>query len=229
MSLFQRILTSAAALALLIGPASIALQARAQVEVVPVYTTWQPEWDTGQYDRRHVIFGTVTDFSPYRLTIQRRDGVVQTVDLRNGTVIYPTGATPTVGQTVALVGRYSNGTFVAGRVVLRNGAMTGAVVAPGAPVTVAIGPNGVPMYTTWQTDWDAYRYDQGHVILGTVTDFAPYRLTVQRRNGGVQTVDLKNGTVIYPEGSTPSPGQRVALVGYYSNGTFIANRVVLRP
>jgi hypothetical protein len=67
------------------------------------------------------------------------------------------------------------------------------------------------------------------VILGTVAAFTPYRLTVARRNGNVQTVDLKHGTVIYPTGATPTTGQRVGLVGYYSNGTFIANRVILHP
>jgi len=85
-----------------------------------------------------------------------------------------------------------------------------------------------PAYTTWQPGWDAYRYDRQHVMLGVVTDFAPYRLTVQRRNGVTQTVDLKNGTLILPNGATPSPGERVALLGYYSNGTFIVNRVILR-
>jgi hypothetical protein len=88
---------------------------------------------------------------------------------------------------------------------------------------------GVPPYTTWQRDWDNQRYDRHHVMLGTVSGFSPYRLTVMRRNGVVQTVDLKNGTVIYPTGATPTPGEHVALVGYYSNGTFIANRVILRP
>lgn len=88
---------------------------------------------------------------------------------------------------------------------------------------------GVPTYTTWQADWDQYRYDRHHVILGRVTAFAPYRLTVMRHSGDVQTIDLKNGTVIYPTGATPAPGERVAIVGYYSNGTFIANRVILHP
>ena len=87
----------------------------------------------------------------------------------------------------------------------------------------------VPSYTTWQSGWDQYQYDRHHVMLGHVSAFAPYRLTVTRRNGDVQTVDLKHGTVIYPTGATPTPGERVALVGYYSNGTFIANRVILRP
>jgi hypothetical protein len=87
----------------------------------------------------------------------------------------------------------------------------------------------IPPYTTWQSGWDQNHYDGHHVMLGTVADFSPYRLTVARRNGMVQTVDLKRGTVIYPTGATPNQGERVALVGYYSNGTFIANRVILRP
>lgn len=85
-----------------------------------------------------------------------------------------------------------------------------------------------PTYTTWQPDWDQYHYDRHHVILGRVANFSPYRLTVAQRNGNVQTVDLKHGTVIFPTGATPQQGDRVALVGYYSNGTFIANRVILR-
>lgn len=93
----------------------------------------------------------------------------------------------------------------------------------------AVAQSDVPSYTTWQSGWDTYQYDRHHVILGTVASFAPYRLTVTRRNGDVQTVDLKHGTVIYPTGATPTAGERAALVGYYSNGTFIANRVILRP
>jgi hypothetical protein len=41
-------------------------------------------------------------------------------------------------------------------------------------------------------------------------------------------IDLKHGTEILPTGATPTPGERVAIVGYYSNGTFIANRVIIR-
>jgi hypothetical protein len=87
---------------------------------------------------------------------------------------------------------------------------------------------GVPAYTTWQPGWDAYHYDRHHVMLGTVDSFAPYRLVLTRRNGVTQTVDLKHGTTVFPTGATPTTGERVAIVGYYSNGTFIANRVILR-
>jgi len=104
-----------------------------------------------------------------------------------------------------------------------------AAPLPSSAQDYGYGPNGEPMYDTWQPEWNQNHYDKHHVMLGTVANFTPYRLTVMRRNGNVQTVDLKNGTVIRPTGATPSPGEHVALVGYYSNGTFIANRVVLRP
>lgn len=106
--------------------------------------------------------------------------------------------------------------------------MGGAALAP-AGAQDADDYYGVPAYTTWQPAWDTYQYDRNHVMLGTVMDFSPYRLTVHRRNGVVQTVDLKHGTVIYPTGATPLQGERVSLLGYYSNGTFIVNRVILRP
>lgn len=101
-------------------------------------------------------------------------------------------------------------------------------VAMSAPASAQGYGYGVPAYTTWQPEWDQYRFDRHHVMLGVVAGFSPYRLTVNRRDGVTQTIDLKNGTVILPTGATPTPGERVALVGYWSNGTFVANRVVLR-
>jgi len=97
-------------------------------------------------------------------------------------------------------------------------------IAPAAAQTWVAAP-----YTTWQEGWNRNVYDRHHVILGVVSDFHPYRLTLTRRNGDTQTVDLKNGTKIFPTGATPTPGEHVALVGYYSNGTFIVNRLVVRP
>lgn len=123
MKLIVRTTLASLALGTLLGSLSILLPATpASAQAYypyPAYTTWQPDWDANRYDRKHVMLGVVTDFAPYRLTVARRDGIVQTVDLRNGTVIYPTGATPTPGEHVALVGHYSNGTFVVGRVVIR--------------------------------------------------------------------------------------------------------------
>ncbi len=85
-----------------------------------------------------------------------------------------------------------------------------------------------PVYNGWQQGWDTYKFDRRHVMLGTVSAFQPYRVTILRRNGNIQTIDLKNGTVILPTGATPTPGEHIAIVGYYSQGTFIANRVILR-
>lgn len=106
------------------------------------------------------------------------------------------------------------------------GVAGGPVSAQGYPY--GYGPQYVPPYTTWQPGWDQNRFDRKHTMLGIVTAFSPYRLTIQRHNGMVQTIDLKNGTTIYPTGATPQQGERAAVLGYYSNGTFIANRVVLR-
>jgi hypothetical protein len=109
--------------------------------------------------------------------------------------------------------------------------MASLAVAPASAqeVIVVEGPHAVPVYEHWQPGWDRYEYDRHHVILGTVTNFQPYRLQVARRDGDLQTIDLKNGTVIRPTGATPMPNERVAVVGYYSRGTFIANRVLIHP
>jgi hypothetical protein len=91
------------------------------------------------------------------------------------------------------------------------------------------GATGIPPYTSWQTAWNQDRYDPYHVVLGTVGGFTPYRLTVVSANGDSQVIDLKPGTAIFPTGQTPAAGEHVAVVGYWSQGTFIANRVILRP
>jgi hypothetical protein len=80
---------------------------------------------------------------------------------------------------------------------------------------------------SWQPTWDTGMYDRNHMILGTVGSFAPFRLTLTNVQGDTMKIDLKQGTIIRPNGLTPSSGQRVAVFGYWSNGTFIANRVVL--
>jgi len=103
-----------------------------------------------------------------------------------------------------------------------------AAAAPGNAVSAqTIDANGVPLYGAWQPGWDTNVFDRRHVILGVVRRFQPYRLWVRRLNGHVQKIDLKNGTVILPTGATPTRGERIAIIGYYSGGTFIANRLVL--
>jgi hypothetical protein len=122
------------------------------------------------------------------------------------------------------------------RTLLTLGLFAGAVTATGlsASAQATDAPmNGGPMnrpavYNSWQPAWDQGQFDRNHVILGTVSNFQPFRLQVARTNGTVQTIDLKNGTRILPRGETPSTNEHVAVIGYYSNGTFIANRVILR-
>ncbi len=92
---------------------------------------------------------------------------------------------------------------------------------------IIVDHHGAPAYQTWQPAWDRFEFDRRHVMLGTVVKFEPFRLQLARRDGNVQTIDLKNGTVILPTGTTPMTNERVAIVGYYSRGTFIANRVII--
>jgi hypothetical protein len=107
-----------------------------------------------------------------------------------------------------------------------------AAVLGAASLPASAQMNGAPLhvrgYRHWQPDWDHDRYDRQHVIVGTVSNFRPFRLQIARSNGTVQMVDLKQGTRIFPRGETPSVNERVAVSGYYSNGTFIADRVMLR-
>ena len=102
------------------------------------------------------------------------------------------------------------------------------VVAANLPAGAQMAGPGWQNYNRWQPGWDNGQFDRRHVILGTVANFQPFRLQVARRDGSVQTIDLKNGTIILPTGETPATNERVAVTGYYSDGTFIANRVILR-
>ena len=104
----------------------------------------------------------------------------------------------------------------------------------GAPAAPVQGPNDDsqpltgPLPDAWDTAWDTGTYDRLHYVIGTVASFTPYRLSIARLNGETTQIDLKKGTIIRPLGLDLSPGEHVAVVGYWSKGTFIANRVVLR-
>jgi hypothetical protein len=78
--------------------------------------------------------------------------------------------------------------------------------------------------------WAAPYYDATrHVLAGVIRYAAPYRITLQVGPGGrTLPIDLKNGTIIRPTGTTLTPGMNVLVHGYWSHGTFIANRVRVR-
>jgi hypothetical protein len=115
----NKMLTALAALTLVAGLSVAAPRAASAQQYGRVYTRWQPQWDRFDYDRRHVILGVVEHFRPYRVTLRRPDGDVQTIDLKGGTTIRPLGATPQRGDRIAVYGYYSNGTFIANGLVLR--------------------------------------------------------------------------------------------------------------
>ncbi len=97
----------------------------------------------------------------------------------------------------------------------------------GAPISWSAFDPEYNAIDAWQPTWDTGAYDRNHVLVGTVGKYAKSRLTVASPQGDRLVVDLKEGTVIRPTGATPNAGQRVAVFGYWSNGTFIANRVIL--
>ena len=103
--------------------------------------------------------------------------------------------------------------------------MNAKLLASALMLAATVGTLSAP--ASAQTAWERFDYGR-HEMLGVVASFSPYRLTIRRRDGDVTTVDLKPGTVIRPSGATPTRGDRVELFGYYSNGTFIANRVLLQ-
>ena len=109
------------------------------------------------------------------------------------------------------------------------GTVSTGLAPASAQEVILVGPHGVPLYANWQPEWDRYHSDRHHVILGTVAGFQPYRLQIAHRDGNISAIDLKNGTVILPTGATPTTNEHVAAIGYYSRGTFIANRILLRP
>jgi len=130
-----------------------------------------------------------------------------------------------IGQPVALA------MAVGMSALVTSAAPAFAQTQPAPPDTVApqnSEPLTTPLPDVWNSAWDSDGYDRLHYVIGTVASFSPYRLLVARGAGVTTEIDLKKGTVIRPMGLTLSPGERVAVVGYWSKGTFIADRIVLR-
>jgi hypothetical protein len=102
-----------------------------------------------------------------------------------------------------------------------------SVLAPAGAQMYPDRDDEAPAYGQWQPGWDRGEFDQKHIMIGTVVKFTPFRLDLARQNGDVQTIDLRNGTVIRPVGATPVRNERVAVEGSYSRGTFVANRIII--
>jgi hypothetical protein len=64
-------------------------------------------------------------------------------------------------------------------------------------------------------------------VNGRVVAFHSFSMTLLA-DGREVAVDLHHGTIIHPTGLTLQPGMFVRVNGYWSDGQFQANRIVLR-
>ena len=70
------------------------------------------------------------------------------------------------------------------------------------------------------------RYSRAYDLQGVVTFSQPYHMRV-RIHDDIYAVTLHDGTIIKPTGITLSPTMVVHVAGYWSGGTFVANRIVV--
>jgi hypothetical protein len=70
------------------------------------------------------------------------------------------------------------------------------------------------------------RYANPHDVQGVVTGFDRFNMTL-RVNGREFPVLLHQGTTIKPTGTTIAPSMVVNIAGFWQNGTFYANRIVV--
>jgi len=70
------------------------------------------------------------------------------------------------------------------------------------------------------------RFSRAYDLQGVVTFSEPYHMRV-RIHDDIYAVTLHDGTIIKPTGITLTPTMVVHVAGYWSGGTFIANRIVV--
>jgi hypothetical protein len=70
------------------------------------------------------------------------------------------------------------------------------------------------------------RFVAQHDVQGVVTYFSRFSMTL-RADGREYPVVLHQGTVIRPTGTTLAPSMVVNVEGYWSEGAFYANRIVV--
>jgi hypothetical protein len=74
--------------------------------------------------------------------------------------------------------------------------------------------------------YDHERYSRAYDLQGVVTFSEPYHMRV-RIHDDIYAVTLHDGTIIKPTGITLTPTMVVHVAGYWSDGTFIANRIIV--
>ncbi|MGH7662171.1 MAG: hypothetical protein ACRENA_14795 [Vulcanimicrobiaceae bacterium] len=76
-------------------------------------------------------------------------------------------------------------------------------------------------------DWDdRWHRPDVHQLSGVVSRFGGFDMTV-RVEGSPLPVRLHQGTIINPTGLTLKPGMRVRVFGFWNDGRFQAERIVL--
>lgn len=89
-----------------------------------------------------------------------------------------------------------------------------------APVVVY---QPAPVVVSYDSD---DRFARAYDIQGVVTSSVPYHMNV-RIHDQIYSVSLHDGTIIKPTGITLEPTMIVNVAGYWSGGTFVANRIVV--
>jgi hypothetical protein len=93
----------------------------------------------------------------------------------------------------------------------------GAIGATAAPAAAQYVPPGYYYY-------NGPRQAQ---VVGIITSFYQFNMTLHARSGAFVPVQLHQGTVLVPLGLTLRPGMPVIVHGYWRNGAFYANRIRL--
>ena len=103
--------------------------------------------------------------------------------------------------------------------------LTALLLAAGS-LAATVAPAAAQAYP-YSYSYPSARAPQGsHDLRGVVAGFGGYSMTLNIRRGSVP-VQLHRGTIIEPIGTTLQPGMRVNVHGYWSNGTFVANRIAV--
>jgi hypothetical protein len=94
-------------------------------------------------------------------------------------------------------------------------------LAPLASVSVLL----VPLVAVAQLSTPSYATRE-EVIRGTISGFnGAYTMYVRDQRGFVDTITLRQGTIINPTGVRLSEGQRVTVIGFAHGKTLIANQI----
>jgi hypothetical protein len=91
----------------------------------------------------------------------------------------------------------------------------------------AIGATAAPAAAQYLPPAYYYYGPRQAQVIGVITSFYQFNLTLHARSGAFVPIQLHQGTVLVPLGVTLLPGMPVIVHGYWWNGVFYANRIRL--